>query len=300
MSESIENGFCKTIDGVDKVYYDGYWIKRYEPPVEDLSQKKLLIQSLTRRLFNHMEHGINIPGRLLDQVRSSYDTETDPKKKRVKGAMLAGALFNRAADIFNQCVELEACGVKILADNDLMHACGECLQEALEYGKMVRHRNGDEGIDELWGEPFKAFIMSIEDFYNSRYLKIAITMKNIDEVAAFMTGCIGNDPRYQGLEELIQDYARIARHKCEILRTDEEIFDVWTDFVVAGEEILSFELLHEPAWSELQPSLDEIDARYLIKEGVKLITYIARARTSMPKSTAKYMKVCQHFKARLG
>ena len=77
-----------------------------------------------------------------------------------------------------QLVELEACGVCIEPQNDLMRACGTCLREALEYGKLVRHRNGDSGIDELWGEPFKAFIMSIEDFYESRYVKIALTMRN--------------------------------------------------------------------------------------------------------------------------
>lgn len=296
MNESIENGCCRLIDGVDKVYYEGYWIKRYEPPVEDLAQKKRLIQALTRRLFNHMEHGINIPGRLLEDVRVAYDAEQDPRKKRVKGAMLAGALFNRAADIFNQLVELEACGVRILPDNDLMHACGECLQEALKFGKLVKHRNGDEGIDELWGEPFKAFIMSIEDFYNSRYVKIAMTMKNIDEVAEFMTACIGNDHRYHGLIGLIEQYARMARHKCEILRTDEEIFDVWSDFVVAGEEILGFEPLHQPREKN---EMDEIDARHLIEQGVKLIAYIARARTSMPKSTNRYKSICRRFKSRV-
>ena len=56
----IENGTRKEIGGVTKGYYEGYWIKRYELPKNNLSAKKDLIQSLTRRLFNHMEHGINI------------------------------------------------------------------------------------------------------------------------------------------------------------------------------------------------------------------------------------------------
>ncbi|MGC4093589.1 MAG: hypothetical protein QM756_37965 [Polyangiaceae bacterium] len=38
---------------------------------------------------------------------------------------------------------------------------------------MVLHRSGEEGIDELWGEPFKAFAFPIEEFYKSRYIKIA-------------------------------------------------------------------------------------------------------------------------------
>ena len=168
------NGCIREIDGTRRVFYDGYWIKYYAPPDDTLAAKKQLIQALTRRLFNHVEHGINIPGRRLEEARTAYERETDPARKRVNRAMLAGAYFNRAADIFTHLVELEDSGVKINSSNDLMRECGFCLREALEYGKLVKHRNGDEGIDELWGEPFKAFIMSIDDFYESRYIKIAI------------------------------------------------------------------------------------------------------------------------------
>lgn len=297
MNEKIENGVTKEIDGVTKVYYEGYWIKYYKPPVNNLAKKKLLIQSLTRRLFNHMEHGINIPGKFLDVVRAAYETEDDPRKKRVKGAMLAGALFNRAADIFTHLVELEACGVKILPEDDLMQKCGLCLREALEYGKLVKHRNGDEGIDELWGEPFKAFIMSIDDFYDSRYLKIALTMRNIDEVAAYMVSCLKNDPRYEGLEQLILDYAKVARSKCETLRTDEEIFEVWSEFVVVGEEINNFTPSQTgPLADETQ--IDLLDSKHLLAAGVKLIAFITRARTPIPKSTENFMKECQRYKSR--
>lgn len=297
MSEKLINGSRQTVDGETRVYYEGYWLKYYKPPVDSLTAKKRLIQSLTRRLFNHMEHGINIPGKLLDEVRQAYEDEDDPQKKRVKGAMLAGALFNRAADIFTHLVDLEDCGVEILPGNDLMHTCGLCLREALDYGKLVKHRNGDEGIDELWGEPFKAFIMSIEDFYDSRYLKIALTMKNIDEVANYMTKCFLQDARFQGLEPLIKQYARSARIKCETLRTDEKIFDVWTDFVVAGEKITLF----EPQFSgidEADPMLDLIDVKQLLRSGVFLIASITRARTPMPKSTQNYFSECEGFKTR--
>ena len=75
MTQIHANGQHQTIDGVDKVYYDGYWIKYYEPPEDNLTDKKRLIQSLTRRLFNHMEHGINIPGRVLEQVRAAYEAK---------------------------------------------------------------------------------------------------------------------------------------------------------------------------------------------------------------------------------
>ena len=241
MNQTVKNGTRKKINGVTSSYFDGYWIKYYEPPKDSLIAKKRLIQSLTRRLFNHMEHGINIPGKYLNDVRAAYEAEHNPKKKRVKGAMLAGALFNRAADIFTHLVELEASGVEIKQGNDLMHTCGLCLREALEFGKLVKHRNGDEGIDELWGEPFKAFIMPIDDFYETRYMKIAMTMKNIDQAADYMASCTRQDPRYPGLDVKILHFAKTARHKCETLRTDHDIYDVWSDFVVAGEDVVEFE-----------------------------------------------------------
>ena len=96
--------------------------------------------------------------------------------------MLAGAIFNRATDIFTKLVEIQALGVTIEYDNALMRECGEHLQEALTLGKMVLHRSGEEGLDELWGEPFKAFAFTIEEFYNSRYVKIAQAMRAIDEI----------------------------------------------------------------------------------------------------------------------
>ena len=297
MNDTFENGFRKKINGVTKVYYDGYWIKCYKTPVDNLSAKKSLIQALTRRLFNHMEHGINIPGKLLEDVRTAYESEQDPRKKRVKGAMLAGALFNRAADIFTHLVDLEASGVEILAENDLRHTCGLCLSEALEFGKMVKHRNGDEGIDELWGEPFKAFIMPIDEFYESRYLKIAMTMKNIDQTADYMVGCIKSDPRFPVFDQLILDYAKTAKHKCETLRTDDDIFDVWSNFVVAGEAITDFEP-DESASFDGSPMVDVIDVKYMLKAGVRLIAYITRARTPMPKSTDNFLSECEQYKKR--
>ncbi len=297
MNKTIKNGFFKKINGVISVHYEGYWIKYYESPADNLTAKKGLIQSLTRRLFNHMEHGINIPGKLLDDVRAAYEAESDPRKKRVKGAMLAGALFNRAADIFTHLVELEASGVEILPESDLMHTCGLCLREALDLGKLVKHRNGDEGIDELWGEPFKAFIMPIDEFYKSRYLKIAMTMKNIDQAAAYMVSCIKRDPRFPGVEQLILEYARKARHKCETLRTDDDVFDVWSNFVVAGEGVTGFQPV-DISSTAAEPLLDLLDAKHMLKEGVRLIAFITRARTPMPVSTKNFLSACERYKTR--
>src|SRR5881394_3574163 len=100
MSIDTLPGTKRLIDGRWRVYYDGYWIKAYDVPADTLIAKKRLIEALTRRLFNHVEHGINIPGTRLDEARRAFEDETDPRRHRVKGAMLAGALFNRATAVF--------------------------------------------------------------------------------------------------------------------------------------------------------------------------------------------------------
>ena len=291
---SPPNGTRRVIDGVERVYYDGYWIKTYPIPKDTIQAKRTLIAALTRRLFNHVEHGLNIPGKRLDEARAAYQAETDPQKKRVKGAMLAGALFNRATDIFSKLTELEELGVKITPDNELMRECGRCLQEALSLGRLVLHRSGEEGIDELWGEPFRAFSIPIEDFYESRYLKIAWTMRDIDRIAQVMCRTIGAHPFFQGINPYVEAYARAAKVKTETLRTDKEIFDVWADFVVAGENLANY----KPRLST-PPSRDELllitDGERLILDGKELIGHITRARTPMPKSTQNYIARCEHF-----
>jgi hypothetical protein len=292
MDNATLTGTKRMIDGRWRVYYDGYWIKLYEPPADTLAAKKSLIQALTRRLFNHVEHGLNIPGTRLEEARRAFDAEPDPQKKRVKGAMLAGALFNRAADVFQKVVELQALGVVIDADNGLMQQCGSHLQEALALGRMVLHRSGEEGIDELWGEPFKAFAFPIEEFYRSRYLKIAQAMRAIDQVAADLLHTVDGQGLFAGVAPSIRDFVDAAKAKCETLHTDTDIFEVWSTFVASGERLSSWKsaVSADPAPIELQRAAE---GAQLIRAGKDLITDMTRARASMPKTTAAFIARCE-------
>lgn len=290
-------GSKRLIDGVERVYYYGYWIKTYEAPADTLEAKKRLIEALTRRLFNHVEHGINIPGRRLEEARRIYEAETDPAMRRVKGAMLAGTLFNRATDIFTKLVELQAAGVEISSDNQLMRECGRCLHEALSLGRTVLHRSGEEGIDELWGEPFKAFSIPVEAFYESRYNKIALAMRDIDEIANTLKRVLATRKMFTGIETVVDAYADAARIKSETLRTDVEIFDVWARFSVASERLRYFTPVLPDDAGEVAVRESEHGVR-LIKQGVSLISDITRARVSMPKSTADFVSRCDVFDQR--
>ena len=138
-NESPPNGTRRRIEDKECIYYDGYWIRYYDPLGRNPGRpKQQLIDQLTRRLFHHTELGINTPSDRLDTARAAYERETDARRKRVCGAMLAGALFNRATDIFTSIVELAAKGIETSPDNELMRECEECFVEALKLGKTVQ------------------------------------------------------------------------------------------------------------------------------------------------------------------
>jgi hypothetical protein len=293
---SIEAGTTRVIDGQSRVYYEGYWIKTYVVPSDSLQVKKGLIEALTRRLFNHTEHGLNIPGTRLGEARHAYEKETDPSKKRIKGAMYAGAMFNRATEIFTHLVDLQAAGVEIKSSNDLMRECGRCLQEALGLCRLVLHRSGEEGIDEMWGEPFRAFSIPLEDFYNSRYLKMAQAMRDVDRIADVMVATLTPLPMFVGIEPVIRECAAAARSKIETLRTDPDIFDVWSNLVTAGERLANF----HPVLADLESELEKRKGSFgtqIICNGRDLIFYITRARVSMPKSTQEFVERCEYYAA---
>jgi hypothetical protein len=295
MDSPIELGARKVIDGQERVYYDGYWVKTYPVPADTLEAKKELIAALTRRLFNHTEHGLNMPGTRLDEARRAYEGETDPVRRRIKGGMLAGALFNRATAIFTQLVEIQRLGVEIQSNNPLMRTCGEHLKEALELGKLVRHRSGEEGIDELWGEPFKAFALPVENFYESRYIKIAQTMQDIDSIAETLTATFADLPPFLGMGQCFAELAESAKVKTETLRTDKGIFEVWSTYVASAERLAAFEPKLAPNSSE-RARQEVADALQLIRTGTELVSHITRARVPMPKSKRDLIERCKRFR----
>lgn len=280
----------------ERVYYDGYWIKTYPVPTDSLEAKKRLIEALTRRLFNHTEHGLNMPGTRLAEARRSYQAETDPALRRVKAAMLAGTMFNRATDIFRKLVELQLAGVEINSSDALMRECGQCLLDAMELGHFVLHRSGEEGIDELWGEPFRAFSIPVEEFYESRYIKIGQSMRDIDRIGESMIANFTPIPAFADIDVPIRDFVSAAKIKTETLRTDPEIFDVWPQLVTAAERLANFapQARALPADNE-GPRHNISDGLQLIRNGRDLIFYITRARTPMPKSTREYIERCEIY-----
>ena len=294
MNEQPPNHTRQNFDGKECIYFDGYWIRYYAMHADTLATRKMLIDSLTRRAFHHTESGINTPGERLEEAREFYEKETDPAKKRVNGAMLAGALFNRATDIFTAIVELESKGVKVSHDNELMRQCSSCFRQALELGKQVKHHSGQEGIDELWGEPFKAFTQPIAQLYESRYLKIAQTMRDIDAITGRLARCFTDEKAFDGIAPRLNELGSSAKLQIETMKNDPAFFAVWPAFIAAREAVDGFEPVAMGGENaEKRHRLDE--GVKLIKAGSSLITYLSEARVPMPKSTRGFMEQCEAF-----
>ncbi len=281
--DSRPEGTERIIDGRKRVYYGGYFLKLYSVPEDNLVEKRHLIAALTRRLFNHVEHGLYIPGARLGEARAAYESEPDPEKKRIKGGMLAGALFNSAADILTKLVELQSMGVNISSSDPLMRRCGQHLQEALTLGRSVRHRSGEEGIDELWGEPFKAFAYPIADFYRSRYVKLAMTMRCIDDLAEVTGAALQSCPGMNGVKEAIRELADAAQDYAQTLRSDAGVFDCWSNLAVARQRLEAFRAQMPVGSLAVERDLAS-EAETLCKEVCQLLFHVARARVPMPKS----------------
>ena len=297
-SEPPIDGARITLDERDYIAFDGYWIRYYAPPPDTLADRKRLIDHLTRRAFHHTEPGINTPGERLELARAAYEKQNIPAMKRVNGAMLAGALFNRATDIFTAIVELEEKGVKISRENELMKACATCFKEALELGKEVKHHSGEEGIDELWGEPFRAFTICMEDYYHSRYIKVAQTMANIDLIANTIKSTFANRVEFPDVDALVDEFATAAKCESETMKSDKNIFEIWPEFIAFGEALAECQPIIQP--NTTRKCLYALEhAQKTLSRGRDLINWVARARVPMPKSTSDYVQRCRELKLRL-
>ena len=294
MSANIHNGSRKDINGRPHIYYDGYWILYYAPPEETLAAKRDLLLSLTRRTFHHTEPGINTPGHKAEAARASYEAEQDPARKRVNAAMLAGALFNRATDIFTSIVDLESQGIEVNQDNELMRECSECFSEALELGKQVRHPSGHEGIDELWGEPFNVFTHTIANYYASRYIKISQTMKAIDDIAERIEAVYERMPSFAGVGHIVREFAKAARVECEMMKSDPDFFVNWPEFVAIKEQLKAFHPAPPAGISALARVQLQRGCR-LLSDGTDLISYMAGVRVPMPKSKREFLENLNDF-----
>lgn len=287
------DGIIREKDGKVCIQFDGCWIRYYPPLEETLENKQTLIRLLTKRVFHHTEKGINTPSVSLDLAREHYENEQDPLRKRVNAAMLAGALFNRASNIFDSISDLNQQGLSISYQNELLQECENCFLEALKLGKEVKHRSGEEGVEELWGEPFKVFTMPIKDFYESRYRKAAQTFRDIDILIDRLIDVFNDMDGFQKVEELLNEFREASKEEIETMRSDEAIFTVWPRYVSAHEALSAF----RP--TGMCENIDSLrfweDGLRLLKNGNNVVQYLAGVRVPMPLTLKNFLAQCDLY-----
>ena len=127
--------------------------------------------------------------------------------------------------------------------------------------------------------------------YSDDELRTASQQDQLDGILIETTGLADPGPVAQ---TFFVDPEVAARAKIETLRTDPNIFEIWTSFAAAGEVLCDF----APREFDIVSLDDERRIERglaLVRAGKQLIEYITRARVPMPKSTREYIERLQQF-----
>jgi hypothetical protein len=293
MRNEVKNGTRKIVNGKECVFYDGYWMKTYEVP-HTIAYKKWLIDQLTRRVFRNTEPGINTPGKRLENVKAAYNNTEEPSRKRVLAAMLAGAYLNRGSDILTKVVELEEIGITVESSNELLRECGRCFMSALEFGKNIHPLHGTEELDELWGEPFKAFTMPVVQFLETRYIKLARALSDIDLIAETMIRLFDRIELFSGITGQLDELRESAKQATQTLRSDVEIIEIWPRFIGVADRLNEYKPT-VPVGSPQRIQTMAKRGKQIIEEGCELIGDISSLRISKPKTTEEFLRRCEKY-----
>jgi hypothetical protein len=98
-------------------------------------------------------------------------------------------------------------------------------------------------------------------------------------------------PAFSTLAPVVDEFVVAAKLKTETLRTDPEVFEVWSSFVVASETLSGF----QPALGSNAGPDAQLCSQFseLLRVGAELVSSMARARVPMPKSTSAFIERCE-------
>ncbi len=66
-------------------------------------------------------------------------------------------------------------------------------------------------------------------------------MRAVDAIGEALLSTIGALPAFGPLASVVHEFVVAAKLKTETLRTDPEVFEVWSSFVVASETLSGFQ-----------------------------------------------------------
>ena len=115
-------------------------------------------------------------------------------------------------------------------------------------------------------------------------------MASIDTICECMVKTFEDIEGFSGLPALIHAYANTAKVESETIKTDPAIFKVWPEFVVAGDLLSNFNVPHTSLNAHLMSEAIDI-----IRDGKRLIEWVAFARVPMPKTTKEFFDRCRKY-----
>jgi hypothetical protein len=232
-----ENGYIETINGTERVWWNGYAIKHYSPPEKDDYLEEIL-ENLEERLlsfFRHAESGIRPPRNIdldkyIEILREEYQ-DASPDQQRVHAAYLVGALFWRVADKLKEGI-IESEGEKLEVNNPQYQAVGADIMEANSLLKFVRRKGikkftpyeVDQVLNGIWGEFIQPATLGVTQYQKHSYLRLADAMAEIDKVFGAIKEVIeANKVEFPYLMQAVpifEELASVAKCRSEIIRSD--------------------------------------------------------------------------------
>ena len=99
---------------------------------------------------------------------------------------------------------------------------------------------------------------------------------------------------FSGIAPLIRELADAAKREAETIRRDKAIFDVWSRFVAASEDLQEF-VPNVPDVMSENMHRQVADGLRLINEGKDVLSFLSGARVPMPKTTGEYIERCERY-----
>ena len=171
------------------------------------------------------------------------------------------------------------------------------LYRSTRAGKNIKLIHGDDNVNdvnELWGEPFRVFSLPIEEYYQSRYIKIAQTMAEIDLVTEEILNLIKLSPLFSDAKDKVVELSVASKLACETLRSDPVIFEIWPRYVIAREAVDDY-TIDLASVKETEMRIKYKEGYELIKEGGSLVTVLSSLRVPIPDSVKNYVKKCEEY-----
>ncbi len=184
--------------------------------------------------------------------------------------------------------------------------CGRCFMEALSLGKNIKLNDGGEGVDELWGEPFKVFSMPIEDYFHTRYVKVAKTMFEIDRITDALGQILQAADLLTPMQACLAELSESSKLACETIRNDPAMFDIWPRYIAAKEAYQND--LHDIVKSHTNKEMNHNSDAYrellavnrILMDGGAILMKLATLRVPLPKSTKSICERIDEFLAEGG